>query len=385
MSGGGVEEFTLALAQAETEKEVIKILKQQGYWDQDEAWHVYGDSPMNYSTIGNQQSSADNALVEKLINSVDAVFLRECLHSGINPESNAAPQNIAEAQKKFFGIYDGRLSSIDSGQRSQLAKNIRLVATGSKSHPSFSVIDQGEGQSPARMPETILSLTRNNKIKIPFVQGKFGMGGSGVLRFCNSENHLLLLISKRNPAIDANFDKEMFGADDTRDCWGVTVVRREDPRGGEKSSRYTYLKPEGKILSFAADELPLLPGDYPDKQGRALEAGTFIKLYEYQIGPGLKTVIRFDLYNRLSLLIPGVALPIRFMERRKGYEAHSSDSTFAGLSARLDDDRNDNLEPEFQTPSTGEIIVHGEKLDYAIYVFYAQSGQVGRFENSPFN
>ncbi len=370
MSGSGLERFALALAQAETEKEVINILKQEGYWDQDEAWHEYGDSSMNYSTIGNQQSSADNALVEKLINSVDAVFLCECLKRKIDPESTKAPKSIAEAQKKFFDIYDGRLSSIDSGQRSRLAKNILLVATGSKSHPSFSVIDKGEGQSPEGIPKTILSLTQSNKIKIPFVQGKFGMGGSGVLRFCSPENHLLLLISKRNPAIDATMDERIFGTtDDTRDCWGVTVVRCEAPRSDEKISRYTYLAPEGKILSFEADELPLLPGDYPDKQGRALEAGTFIKLYEYQIGTGLKTAIYFGLYNRLSLLLPGVALPIRLMERRKEYEAHSYEATLAGLSVRLDDDGGDNLEPEFQKPSTGRMTVQGQKLDYSIYVF----------------
>ncbi len=363
-----LKKFALALAEAETEKEVINILKKAGYWDEDSAWCEYGNDPMNYSTIGNQQSSADNALVEKLVNSVDAVLMKECLKQGIQPGSNEAPQSIAEAQKQFFGVYNGKLSSIDERQRTTLAENILLVATGSKNKPSLSVIDKGEGQSPKRIPETILSLTKNNKIKIPFVQGKFGMGGSGVLRFCSPENSLLLIISKRNHEIDWVTDKKMYGEDQTRDLWGVTVVRREDPKGGEKSSHYTYLAPNGKVLSFDSETFSLLPGSHPKIFDEPLRSGTFIKLYEYDIGSGLRSFIGFDLYYRLALLMPDVALPIRMAERRE-YKAHSHDKTLAGLSVRLDEDKSENLEPEFQTPSTGEMTVEGQKLDYSIYVF----------------
>ncbi len=368
MTNSDTKSFALELAAADTEKEVINILKKAGYWDEDSAWHEYGNNPMNYSTIGNQQSSADNALVEKLVNSVDAVLMRECLKQEIDPKSDKAPQNIADAQRKFFGAYNGKLSSIDPRQRTKLAENILLVATGSKTKPSLSIVDKGEGQSPKQIPKTILSLTKDNKNKIPFVQGKFGMGGSGVLRFCSHENSVLLVVSKRNHEIDAETDKEIYGEDKTRNSWGVTVVRREDPKGGERSSHYTYLAPKGEILSFNADELPLLPGPHPKTLHGLLKSGTFIKLYEYEIGPGLKSLIMFDLYYRLALLMPDVALPIRMAERRK-YDAKSHDATLAGLRVRLDEDKSDNLEPEFQTPSTGEMTVASQKLDYSIYVF----------------
>ncbi len=360
MTNVDAKKFALALAQADTEREVIDLLREAGYWDEDSAWREYGNNPMNYSTIGNQQSSADNALVEKLVNSVDAVLMRECLKQEIDPSSNKAPQNIAEAQKKFFNIHNGKLSGFDSKQRTALAEDIWLVATGSKTKPSYSIIDRGEGQSPQRMPGTILSLTKNNKIKIPFVQGKFGMGGTGVLRFCSPKNSMLLIVSKRNHQIDAKTDQKIYGEDKTRDLWGVTVVRREDPKGGEKSSRYTYLAPNKEILSFGADELPLLP--------ESLKSGTFIKLYEYDLPPRLKTHIGFDLYYRLALLMPDVALPIKLAEHRKQYP-HSDEKTLAGLSVRLDEDKNKNLEPEFRTPSSGGITVEGQKLDYLIYVF----------------
>ncbi len=368
MTNADTKKLALDLTKADTEKTVIDILKKSGYWDNDSVWCEYGNDGMNYSTIGNQQSSADNALVEKLVNSVDAVLMKECLKQEIKPSSNEAPQDIAEAQKVFFGIHNGKLSSIDGRQRAVLAENILLVATGSKTKPSLSIVDKGEGQSPKRIPETILSLTKNNKIKIPFVQGKFGMGGSGVLRFCNPENSVLLVISKRNHEISTKIDDEMYGEDKTKDLWGITIVRREDPKGGEKSSHYTYLAPKGEILSFDAEELPLLPGPYPEKLSKPLMSGTYIKLYEYEIGAGLQSIIRLHLYYRLSLLMPNIALPIRLYERRK-YNITSTEITLAGLSVRLDEDKSENLEPEFQTPSTGEMTIEGQKFDYSIYVF----------------
>ena len=304
MKNDEIKKFTLSLAEADTENEVIKILKKAGFWDKDSAWRDYNDDPMNYSTIGNQQSSPDNALVEKLVNSVDAVLTRECLRREIKPDGKEAPQSIAEAQKQFFDIYNGKLSSIDERQRTSLAENILLVATGSKNTPSLTIIDKGEGQTPKRMPETLLSLTKNNKVRIPFVQGKFGMGGSGVLRFCSSEHKLQMLLSKR--------DTQIKDQDETKDLWGITVIRREDPKEGMRSSHYTYLAPENKqILSFSADKLKLLPSDYPEVFGNFMESGTYIKLYEYEIGSGLRSFIGFDLYYRLALLMPDVALPIR--------------------------------------------------------------------------
>lgn len=362
MKNDEIEKLTLSLAEADSEKEVLTILKEYSFWDDDSAWREYGDNPINYSTIGNQQSSPDNALVEKLVNSVDAVLMRECLRRGIKPDSKEAPQSIAEAQKEFFNIYNGKLSSIDERQRVTLSENILLVATGDKTNPTFSIIDRGEGQTPKRIPDTLLSLTKDNKIKIPFVQGKFGMGGSGVLRFCSSEHKLQLLISKRDTKIE---DKDK---DETKDFWGVTIIRREDPKEGMRSSHYTYLAPQGKVLAFPADKLKLLPGNYPETFGDYLESGTFIKLYEYEIGSSLRSFIGFDLYYRLALLMPDVALPIRMFERRS-YKAHAHDKTLAGLSVRLDEDKKENLEPEFQTPSTGEMTVEGQKLDYSIYVF----------------
>ncbi len=354
------KKLCLDLAQAESEQDVIAVLKKAHLWDQESNWKEMDESTGNWSTIGNQQSAPDTALVEKIINSVDAVLTRECMREGIDPESGQAPHSIAEAQKRYFGIHDGKLSSIDASRRAEISANIMLVATGGKSNPCYSIIDLGEGQSPSAFPKTFVSLNRGNKSKISFVQGKFGMGGTGVFRFGSPEYNLQLIISRRDPQIDTHFKSEDSGK------WGFTVIRRKNPTGQMRSSVFTYLAPDGLIPSFEAKGLTVLPGEYPAMYSEKLDHGTFIKMFEYDLA-GLKTNVLFDLYNRLSMLIPGIALPVRMFERRSGYSGHSFETTMAGLSVRLDEDKRENLEEGF--PSSGELRVRGEPMDFRIYVF----------------
>jgi hypothetical protein len=65
--------FRLVLAHCEREKDVIDLLKMEELWDDPSAWQYYGDNENNFATIGNQQRSPEVVLIEKIINSVDAV------------------------------------------------------------------------------------------------------------------------------------------------------------------------------------------------------------------------------------------------------------------------------------------------------------------------
>lgn len=360
MTDHQIKTLCIDLAKAESEKEAVDILKKTGFWDNPSAWEDYDRNPNNFSTIGNQQSSPDAALVEKIINSVDAVLMRECQRQGIKPDSPKAPRSIQEALKGYFGIYDGKLSSIDASQRSKIANNILLVATGEKSNPCYSIIDFGEGQTPKRIPDTFLSLNKKNKLNVQFVQGKFNMGGTGALQFCSKKHNLQLIISRRDPEIAKYED------DETKNKWGFTIIRREDPRGNMRSSSFRYLAPAGKILMFDAEKLPLLPKEYPNPYGGDFNYGTFIKLYEYQLS-GFKTIVKFDLYYRLSLLLPNIVLPVKMFERRKGYRADSYHIVMSGLSVRLDEDKKENLEPGF--PSSSEMKVMGQEMKVLVYAF----------------
>jgi len=355
-----LEDLCITLAQSESENEVIDILKKCGYWDDPTAWRYYGDNENNFAVIGNQQSAPDSALVEKIINSVDAVLMRECLRRGINPESSDAPCSVEDALEEFFGIKHGILTNLLPKERGKLAENIFLVVTGKKSNPNYLIIDKGEGQTPKKMPKTFLSLTKSNKLRIPFVQGKFNMGATGALQFCGKHN-MQLIISKRDPQI-----VEIEGNDGTSEYWGFTIIRRVAPEKGMKSSAFKYLAPNGNVLMFKAKSLPLLPGDYPIPYEKPLKWGTFIKLYEYQLGR-LKTLATFDLYYRLSVLLPTIALPIFIVERRKGYKGHTLESVLSGLSVRLEEDRYNNIEDGF--PSSANVKIKGQEMKIQIFVF----------------
>ena len=237
-----MKNLCLRLARAETEDEVILILKEANLWDNPDVWRDYGDNENNFATIGNQQSRPEAAIVEKIINSVDALLMAECLRRNINPESTECPRSINDALEEYFNIPDGKLSNISAARRTTISENICFVATGLIKSPNYIIIDKGEGQTPDKMPNTLLSLNKSNKLRIPFVQGKFNMGGTGVFQFCGNYN-LQLIISKRHPEISD-------AGDPTANLWGFTIVRRENPRDGVRSSTYRYLAPSGKIPSF---------------------------------------------------------------------------------------------------------------------------------------
>jgi len=351
------QQLCLNIAYSDSESEVIGLLEDAGYWNDTSSWRYYGDNENNFATIGNQQSRPDAAIVEKIVNSVDAVLMMECQRRGYNPTGEMAPQSITGALEEYFSIHNGKLSNVTPSERGRLAEKICLVATGRKTKPCYTIIDQGEGQTPKMMPDTLLSIGRSNKLRIPFVQGKFNMGGTGVFQFCGRKN-IQLVISRRHPEIAVQ--------DTTSSLWGFTVVRRENPTLGVRSSCYRYLAPHGEILSFDAQSLPLLPGEYPDAHGKPLRWGTLIKLYEYQM-TGLRTNVVFDLYNRLSLLMPSIALPVRLYERRKGFKGHTLESTLSGLTVRLDEDKRDNLENGFPTTST--LAVQRQKMKVSIFAF----------------
>ena len=330
MDNKNAHDFCLQLLHAETEDEVVEILKKQGYWADRSVWKPYGDIPNNRSIVSNQQSSAVAALVEKLVNSIDAVLTVECYRHSIDPKSSSAPKSMREGVEKLFGVKDGKIQSLSASERTRLAERIQLVACGTKEEPAYLIVDDGEGQCPDQFPATFLSLVRDNKTRIPFVQGKYNMGGTGVLQF-SGKHSFQLVISKRQPDIPSSSDVLY------RNLWGITLIRRMEPAPDQPQSMYVYLAPQGKIISFEADVLQLKPGSYPDAYKVELPAGTCIKMWNYKLQRGLKTIATLDLRYELERYLQEPVLPIRICERRPNYRAHSYDTTASGLATVLAD------------------------------------------------
>jgi hypothetical protein len=363
MMGADMDNYALceALLKAETETEVEAALLKAGYMDDDPSiWQPFGGFGMNLNQINNQQSDPTAALVEKLINSIDAVLMGECYKAGIDPKSPQAPQTMAAAVDKLFRVKDGRLEYLTARERTALADRVHFVATGSKKEPCYLVIDRGEGQTPAMFKDTFLSLTRQNKDDIPFVQGRFNCGGTGVLPFCG-EHKYQLIISRRQPSCP------VIAGDSTKDLWGFTLVRRQRAAQGRKSGMYVFLAPAGEILTLRQDALKVLPGQSgKNKPAPAyaldLSYGTCIKLYAYRWKR--KTLLTTDGRYELEKFLHSLPLPLRVSETREGYRANYYSTTLSGILAHINEegneehDTNSKFEKGFE-PAYGELNLTG--------------------------
>lgn len=387
MTNDQIKQLAINLLHADSEDDVVKILRNADLWDNRDLWRLYGDKEGNFAQAGNQQSLPEAALVEKVVNSVDARLMCECHLRGIDDESDDAPHSVRDAVAMFFenrradNDEAGAIANWAKAKRTEQSRNITIAATGDRptrgrksKRMCLTIADQGEGQSPSRLPRTILSLNAKNKQRIRFVQGKFNMGGSGSLRFCGNQG-LQLVISRRHPKLRNKSEPRTSE-------WAVTVVRREEPsnKSGEPiHSEFTYLAPigahtalrKGEVLGFTSDTMPLMP-KRNEPYAREVEWGTAIKLYEYQTRAGQSNVVLPDgLLNALEPLLPEIALPIRLHECRGygGEKGHggSNDTPMAGLVVRLEDGRGDNLEPDF--PLSVQLRAAGMSMKARIYAF----------------
>ncbi len=367
----------IELMKADSEEGVIKILKENGFWDDPNCWRYYGDKENNYSAAGNQADEAEAALVEKITNARDAILMNECLLKGIDPRSDSAPSGVRAAVAEFFesnpkSELAGQIKEWDKTKRREVARLMSVYLTGPgprEGLPSINVADKGEGQTPMRIPQTILSLGESIKRNIRFVHGKWNMGGTAALVYCGKRN-LQFVLSKRNPNLLANSQDKK--ESDTN--WGFTIVRREDPQGLITSSTYKYLAPigietapaNGDILNFASDTMPIF-AEYNKPYSVTSEWGTLIKLYEYETSYKQNVQGNGGLLRPLDLLAPDLGLPFRLHECRYEGEPGSFEHQVNGLRVRLHDQGEKVLEPGYPTYHNPQI--EGEKISIAVYAF----------------
>ena len=286
----------LKLVKAKDENEVQTILEDCFF--NNIIWKPFGKNESNYNIINNQQSDPVNALCEKPINSIDHILIKECKKLKIDPESKHAPKSMKFAVEKFFKIKNADLSKLTEIKRRKLADNIMIIADGDKKNPNIIIADRGEGQSPDKFEDTLLSLSKGNKIKTQFVQGKFNMGGTGVLTFCGNFGYQLIL-SRKSVELPGN-DLE----------WGFTLVREKpDVDPIYRSTWYEFcVHSSGNILRLKSKTLNILPRKKP------LIDGCFIKLYSYQLPD--KSLITNGLWQSMNIKLFFASLPILMIEDR---------------------------------------------------------------------
>lgn len=320
------KKLLMQLLDAQTESDVKEVIDSDPLLKNDENWKPYGGYEGNFNTINNQAKNSVAALAEKPINSIDALLLKECKLRGINPEGKQSPKSMKEGIELFFGIKGGDLSKISDEERRRIAGNIKIIDEGDKKRPNIIIADTGEGQYPKDFETTFLSLHKGNKNKIPFVQGKYNMGGSGVLPNCGDYNYQLIL-SRKTPEL---LSKQ-------KDLWGFTLVRLHIAVTTEyKNSWYEYFADDiGEILTFSGEPLTILPNN------GNLDSGTYIKLYNYYL-PN-PSDITLDFWRDFNRALHYPALPIELHEIRK-FRGKSPSKILMGNKMRILKDDNKSVE-----------------------------------------
>ena len=336
-----MEELFLQLFNCNGEGEVDKIIAANELLSNPDNWHPYGDTTGNFGTFENQQPHPIPALAEKITNSIDSILMKECLLNGIDPKSKDAPNDMAQAVEKFFHIKNGDFSEVDGSDRRDLARNIQVIATGDKQIPDITVVDDGEGQNPSDFPNTFLSIAKNNKVGIPFVQGKYNMGSTGAVTFCG-EKRYQLIASKRHPQL-SNANGEL----------GYTLVRRHPLSNNDLSYRstwYEYFYPNNTIPSFKIDKMNL------GLENKDFISGAIIKLYSYKLPAGTASNIILDFWRELNQILYLPALPILLYEKRD-YKSHGDSKPVLGNKNRFAID-----EREFKEVPTITLTIENDEI-----------------------
>ena len=263
------------LLDAESEATVQAVIDDIPEMRDAKNWRPLDGRETNFNVTSNQASDGGKALTELMTNMVDAVLMKHALLKGINPRGNDAPPTMHQAVDLLIKpLRGGKLTNLDPNDpwlRQFAQSNLVIGVTGARTRrtglPCYTFVDNGEGQNPDLFESTFLSLSSGNKSDIPFVQGKYNMGSSGVLSYCG-QRKFKLIVSRRY---------------DGKGPWGFTLLRKR-PGGGMPVAEYFVLL-GGKIPIFQEDALfPFRKGDGKRYNGVHLKTGTVIKLYDYQIG-----------------------------------------------------------------------------------------------------
>ncbi|WP_429910807.1 hypothetical protein [Glycocaulis sp.] len=271
------KKICLALLATESEAGVDKILAEFLEFQDSNNWKPLDGRETNFNVTSNQASDGGKALTELMTNMVDAVLMKHAYLKGVEPKGAAAPKTMYQAVDQLVQkMHGGKLVNLDSADpwlKEFAQNNLAIGITGARSKteglPCYTFADNGEGQSPDDFETTFLSLSAGNKKSIPFVQGKFNMGSSGVLGYCGRRWYKLI-VSRR-------YDKN--------GPWGWTIMRRRPGTGDDLPIAEYFVGPDGNIPRFEAEELyPFHTVEQKRYDRMHLNSGTIIKLFDYQVG-----------------------------------------------------------------------------------------------------
>lgn len=294
-------------------------------------WKYFGGNEGNIANVTSTNQVAVLALVEKLINSQDAVLLKFCREQGIDPTSKKAPQNVFKAIEKFLGVKDGDFKNVNKDYISKL-KDILLVMESSSQceEPTLSLLDRGCGISHADMESTILSDSTSNKSKIPFLTGKYSRGGLAMLNFLGNRGMQTILSKPAPSCTNVN--------DPLTENWSFTLTQKLLPSElvnygfGEqfKFASVIYLTIENIVPHFASSSVKVSMGNISNTELKStklkhtfstMKYGTWLRMFDFNINDKITQVSKISnikdimkLNNVAKICLPQVAYPINAIQ-----------------------------------------------------------------------
>jgi hypothetical protein len=237
-----------------------------------------------------------NPIAERTVNGMESLIELARLAELLKNPAAVMPANPRDAVLRYFGL--PRLDEIermDDEQRKEMRERVNEVRRRLSIHLDYerkskqfavTVRDQGMGQVPSRMHETLLSLGQSDKADRPYLVGIFGQGGSSAF----SVSEYSVLVSRRaheilKPGEDAGV--------------GWSIVRSIQPKG-RRDHYYAYLaaSEDGRV--------PRIDATAADK--REFTNGAHFCHINYDFGGSESAVTRL-LYQALNHVLFSPILP----------------------------------------------------------------------------
>ena len=261
-------------------------------------------------------SRPENPIAERAINAMEALIeLLRRLDLLKHPES-PTPQSAREAVMRYFSLPPldqlPKLNTLISGQKPreyarELAKLIRIKVAFEKNEREFAVFveDDGIGQTPERIHETLLSLGSSDKGDKPYLIGVFGQGGSSTY----AASEFSWCMSRRAAEL----------LDGRSDGVGWTVVKEVFP-AARRDPYYAYL------AASPSGEVPQLPASAAEAIG--FKQGSRFAHLKYNFAGGGSAVMR-SLFYMLNHILYNPVLPFDL------YAGRATADTIYGNGYRL--------------------------------------------------